>query len=248
MLMKLSSFDILRWKLYGEPLNTPGKTDAISDFYPAHDLNNANQPVCIGNNWDLDPNCLKPIAELVTDKIGSNVKNGIDSVPGQEIIENQNYFDKWSMARECYQSEAGWYVTGDAAIQKSCTIGSFVQSHTKNYLTLTNVINPGIIGVDNPSIRNSKAKIYYRLVAKDSSVCQKAITSDAFKLATYDSNSSKTPLPREYAEISADGFAAGRSVKQSIDVRLKLNSFLPVFNFSLYRTDVNCQKGTGACE
>lgn len=272
--IKLSKFDILRWKLYGEPMDTPGKTDAISDFYPAHENNSANSPVCIGTDLSIEnqanTHCIIPVAQeileqkvvirrLSSDQIVLNndfpsfkiispadsPQLGPDDIKYPEIVSDAPIFDSWSMARECYKNEAGFDVTGSADIKKGCTIKNFVNSHTKNYFTLTNVINPGIIGVSNPNLRNSKANIYYRLVAKGSTACRKpaqfilaAPTTKIPVASKAKSDSTLTPLPREYAEISADGFAAGGSVKQSIDVRLKLNSFLPVFNFSLYRTNV----------
>lgn len=247
--IRLDSFDILRWKLYGEPLDEPWKTHAISDFYPAHQDNGPNQPVCIGTDLNVENgtgvHCIVPVAEMIKDqKIPLPAEDALPPAgnPGETLMEGA-IFDSWSMARECYKNDAGFNVAGSSDIKKGCTIKNFIDSHTKNYLTLTNVINPGIIGVDNPQLRSNKANIYYRLVAKGGTACRSSGTINVLPAVGQNielsgvSRSSSTPLPREYAEISADGFAAGGTVKQSIDVRIKLNSFLPVFNFSLYRTD-----------
>jgi len=106
------------------------------------------------------------------------------------------------------------------AIKKDgCSISTFVDYHTRNYITLTNVVNPDLIGVD-PDVRPELANIYYRVIAKEGS----------------------SQLVREFADISADGFARNGTFKQSIDVKLGMSSFLPVFNFSLYRTDTESDK------
>ncbi len=210
---KLQDFDVLRWKLFGEPTRSgdKGKTEAISDFYPAHENDIPSQPVCLGTDSSLaslyDSSCILGLLN-----------------PDNRNLPTEA---SWSIARECYASDAGFGAGHSLSeytdIMKDCSINTFIGSHTKNYLTLTNIVNPDIIGISNVELRKSRANIYYRIIAKGGVIGS--------------SCGSATPLPREYAEISADGFAGGGLVKQSIDVKMKLNSFLPVFNFSLYRTD-----------
>ncbi|HLG25925.1 MAG TPA: type II secretion system protein, partial [Candidatus Gracilibacteria bacterium] len=48
--IQLENFDILRWKLFGNPNEDTTKTDAISDFYPADRDDEASFPVCIGSD------------------------------------------------------------------------------------------------------------------------------------------------------------------------------------------------------
>lgn len=221
--LKLENFDILRWKVTGAPLNPPdtGKTEVISDYFPAHTEDSAVNPVCIGSSSDFGEDwvrCLKPQAKYVSDE-------GVD-------LNDEPFFDElWSQARECYLNDAGSIVTGapDSGevnkIKKGCSIETFVNNHTRNYITLTNDVNPDIIGISDPVKRSSKANIYYRIIARDDTLSG---TADKEKV-----------LVREFADISADGFASQDKVKQSVDVQLKLTGFLPVFNFSLYRTDTD---------
>ncbi len=219
----IQDFDILRWKLFGEPIvpdDTSGitRTHAISDFYPAHGNDGPDQPVCIGSDIDLvTERCFIPVAQQVDSE--TNVTGDI--------------LDKsWSFARECYTKDAGLGVgvtLSESGIQKGCSIKNFMDTHKKNYLTITNVVNPDIIGIDDAAIRTARANIYYRIVTRKNDTLQ--------PLCPGETASDEDVMVREAAAISSDGFANGGKVKQSIDVQLKLNSFLPVFNFTLFRTD-----------
>lgn len=221
--ISLDDFDILRWKVFGNPCaagncSSPGavdtlKTDAISDYYPATEGVSANRPVCIGTSNILASegglyNCKAPVVFEDVIKVGQNVS-----------IEDVDLGAAgFSFARECFLSEVSDPTVGSLqgeVILKRCNIDSFINTHSRNYVTLTNIVNPDIIGID-PQVTPQYANIYYRVVTRENVDGQ---------------------LVREFAEIRSDGFARGGSVKQSIDVNLRLSSFLPVFNFSLYRTD-----------
>lgn len=227
--LKLEDFDVLRWKIFGQPQSgsDTAKTESISDFFPAKTGDSEFAPVCIGSDSSLltdsnllaGSNCIVPVISFV---------NGKDS---KATFEDLPITNVWSQARECYTNDAGFgvgAVNPDTGIAKGCSIENFVNSHTKNYLTLTNVVNPDIVGISNLDLRYKKANIYYRILSKADAATPTSTAVDV--------NSEKV-LPREYAQISADGFASTDKVKQSIDVKFKLNSFLPVFNFSLYKTD-----------
>ena len=210
----LQDFDILRWKVFGQSNDKNGNTtEAISDFYPAHDSSKASNPVCIGTNQSIAGNvqCILPV---------NNNQN--------EVAQG------WSYARECYATDAGFAVAGGglSGIANKCNIQTFIKNHKKNYLTITNFVNPDIIDLSNPTLKSNAANIYYRVVAKGNNC----------------SNNDNSPLPREYAFISADGYAANSTVKQSLEVKLKLNSFLPVFDFSIYRTDTSDTKDSPSGE
>lgn len=233
--INLESFDVLRWKLFGNPItgeklngviassnvNTL-KTDAISDFYPAKNVGviggGADEPVCIGSSMDFP-------TEYIVDKCWfPATPYSVEDTEGQTTGTVESPAEGlWSAARECYESDAGTIVSGGkikTAASGGCSIPTFVKNHSRDYITLTNVVNPDIIGLSTPEERAAKANIYYRIIAK------KGGPADP-------------QLPREFAEISSDGYTHEDKVKQSIDVRLRLNSFLPVFNFSLYRTDTD---------
>lgn len=219
--LKLQDFDILRWKVFGTPSPsnplTAGKTEVISDYFPAFQGDSATTPVCIGSSIDFDEwqGCKVPVIEFVNeqeDYFAEEDESAFEDVP-------QSLANVWSIARECYLKDAGEVVAA-TDIHKGCSIETFVKSHTKNYLTLTNIVHPEIIGINDPDKRAQKANIYYRVIAKD----DEDVTSEKV-------------LVRQGADISADGYASSDRVKQSLEVHFKSGSFLPVFNFSLYRTD-----------
>jgi hypothetical protein len=241
----LQDFDILRWKLFGEPKDTdPGKptrTEAISDFYPAREGDGPGNPVCIGS--DISPAedvvCSFPVAKIVD--IGTDYPGDWETFQGDEgfIRDPESGMGGiWSQARECTTSDAGQAVApgemtteGDLknGIKYGCSIMTFMQNHRKNYLTLTNVVNPDIIGITDPAVRAAKANIFYRLAAVPDSTQSCPGEGGA--------GAGTNLMVRPYADISADGFALDGKVRQSIDAKLRLNSFLPVFNFTLFRTD-----------
>ena len=248
---RLRDFDILRWKLFGEPiapnpvseqagnLNGPTRTEAISDFYPALEGDGPTSPVCIGSDLDLAKveKCNFPVAQAVD--IGSENPGDWNKFQGSDsyISDIPDGMGGWGLARECTTSDAGNNLAGaevseDGTLKnginkKGCSIQTFVMSHRKNYLTLTNVVNPDIIGMKDPDKRPAKANIFYRLAVAPDNLNSQACKPD----------SATDLMVRPYADISADGYARGGQIKQSIDARLKLNSFLPVFNFTLFRTD-----------
>ncbi len=215
--IKLDDFDILRWKVFGNPCvagncDSPDllKTDAISDFYPATENVSAERPVCIGtpgmlSNYNV--NCFAPVIQDVI-KVGEFAK--VDDIPW--------YKAGFSYARQCYVSEVSDTTIGSArgeVVMTQCNIDTFIRTHTRNYVTLTNMVNPDLIGI-NPETTPQYANIYYRIIT-----------------AGDEDNS----IVREFADIRADGYSRGGEVRQSINAKLRLSSFLPVFNFSLYRTD-----------
>lgn len=204
-----NDLDILRWKIFGYPIVGGSfdstQTDAISDFYPSAAGSTAQNPTCIGTdpgllNTPYQQSCKLPIPSDKVDKNGD--------------------LTYWGAARECYTSDAGMDSETLDPVQTNCTIKSFISAHTQNYLVLTNVVNPEVIGISdptNPYIPLDSASIYYRVIAK--------------------SDAGAPKLVREAASIRSDGFAG--SAMQSIDVNIGLKSFLPVFHFSLYRTDAS---------
>lgn len=92
-------------------------------------------------------------------------------------------------------------------------IETFLQEHKQNFLVITNIVNTDMIsGSLSPSDKRKLADIKYRVVEEDG-------------LARF-------TLP--IIKISADGFSG--EAKQSLDLDLPREKFLPVFNYALYRT------------
>lgn len=222
--IKLQEFDILRWKLFGNPCDDKGQcdsydsltTDAISDFYPATEGVSEDSPVCIGTPdlLDAEYNCLVPVIEDVTN-VGEYNHTDVQTVDWNRA--------GFSFARQCFVSEVSGKIVGSLkgdVVMTKCSIDSFINTHTKNYLTLTNMVNPDIIGI-NPDTTPQYANIYYRIVTGEED---------------------QNKIVREFADIKSDGFSRDGSVVQSVNAKLRMSSFLPVFNFSLYRTDTTTDK------
>jgi len=228
--MKLESFDVLRWKIYGQPLTNSGvqRTESIADFYPGVTNNGPESPVCIGTDANI---------RAVVDDPTNNVKSETcafpslsrrppaqTDAPGTDL----NDVTLWSAARECYQTDAGTAVTGGALIKGTtigdatgCQMRDFIDNHRENYLILTNMVNPNIAGISNlndPS-QVARADIYYRVLAR------KSVPGE-----------SAPKLVKDAAEITSLGYAAGGNTVKSLNVHYKAPGFLPVFNFSLYKT------------
>lgn len=92
-------------------------------------------------------------------------------------------------------------------------IETFLKEHTQNFLVLTNVVNVDLIaGPLSASEKQKIANIRYRVVEEE--------------------GVPRLTLPNIL--IASDGFAG--ETKQSLDLEVKREQFLPVFNFALYRT------------
>lgn len=222
--LSLNEFDVLRWKIYGQPKVDNGiqRTESIADFYPGIENNGPNSPVCIGTYSEIGSKdgCLYP----------SLSKRPPSAADLADPTLNLNDVTLWSAARECYQTDAGVAVTGGALIKGTtqgdaagCSMRDFIDNHKENYLILTNMVNPIIVGISNihdPS-QLARADIYYRVVARS-------------KAKPGETNVPK--LVKDFATISAQGYAAAGQVVKSLEVQYKAPGFLPVFNFSLYKT------------
>lgn len=234
--LPLQYFDVLRWKIYGTPKAGEGvrKTDSIADLYPGIEGNSPTNPVCIGTNPSItspaspSEQCL--FAALSPDALNSEGDYLINANVGYDSEGNVNEADKfalWSAARQCYRTEAGDEVTAGAQIkagQGGCTMRSFIDSHNQNYLVLTNMVNPNIVGIFDTSdpIQLLRADIYYRVLVQ-----QPAGNIDENQAAK---------LVKDLAEIRANGESAAGRIIKSLDVQYKAPTYLPVFNFSLYKT------------
>lgn len=100
---------------------------------------------------------------------------------------------------------------GELTLMEEYPIETFLSTHHQNFLVLTNMMNIDLMaGGENE--RKILANIKYHVINEDG---RKNLT-----------------LPN--IKIAADGFAGG--TKQSLDLQVKRDTFLPVFNYALYRT------------
>jgi hypothetical protein len=249
--LKLESFDVLRWKIYGKPLVDTGvqRTESIADFYPGVTNNGPDRPVCIGTDANI---------RAVQDNAESGAKSETCVFPSlsrkpptaAEVGSGSDLNDVtlWSAARECYQTDAGVAVTGGALIKGTtigdatgCQMRDFIDNHKENYLILTNMVNPNVVGIGNmndPS-QLARADIYYRVLAR-----KDVKTGVMGKGGTGISVDKAPKLVKDFAEIRSRGYAANGTVVKTLDVRYKAPGFLPVFNFSLYKTRAEAERLT----
>jgi len=102
---------------------------------------------------------------------------------------------------------------GSDDIKHCYPIKDFLNGHKLNYLSLTNLMNPAVFkeGIDKESL----SKIYFRV-------------------ELFGEGGKPAETVREVADITANGFSGDN--KQSINVKIRRGSFMPVFHFSLYST------------
>ncbi|GEM_PF-1050735 len=120
---------------------------------------------------------------------------------------------------DCY-SKAKFYqrrLASDGAtdffINPEYSIETFLNEHTQNFLVLTNMVNTDLIaGSLATSEKQPFANIRYRV--------------------TEEEGQPRLTLPK--IRIASDGFSG--NTKQSLDLEVKRDTFLPVFNYALYRT------------
>ena len=118
----------------------------------------------------------------------------------------------WKWAREAFQTLGTETIKRSEDGDDPYTIEQFLDSHKFVYLTITNIFNPNVLQGLSDFERRNNAKIYYRILTPDD------------------------VMIREFAKIKSTG-TSGKSRKQ-IEAFVRPDSFLPVFNFSLYRTQV----------
>ncbi|MBI5412723.1 hypothetical protein HZA42_00045 [Candidatus Peregrinibacteria bacterium] len=119
----------------------------------------------------------------------------------------------------CYNN-ANFYrrrLGGDGASEfhkEDIAIKTFLDEHKQNFLVLTNAVNTDmIVGGLTLSEKQRLANIKYRVIEDDSG---------------------KSNLTMPTIKISSNGTFG--EAKQSLDLEIKRDTFLPVFNYALYRT------------
>lgn len=205
--------DILRWKINGINENNPRGKSIYTES--------------IGDFLPVLPNSdeKSPMCFGTEPKQGKPYKDPDSKI---NYPENCNDFI-WQWARESYVfdfnkdgvlvTEARIDDTGENGTGRfdPIRIDQFLLDHTTNYLTLTNIFNPQVIQERTGVTKADQAKIYYRIIVPDEEVI------------------------REFAKVKATGIEG--KLRKQIEAFIRPDSFMPVFNFSLYRTQVG-EKGS----
>lgn len=229
----ISGWDIMRWKVFGirNQANPPQVTESISDFTALSMIKNSG-----GVNFSANSKIPSWFGTEGCDKFNQRYKGNVIDCGGYvaKTLERLNSASEGQVADtfagNCLNTEAREYyqyeydVANNEKKLKSENIHScylirdFLSKHELNYLTLTNLMNPAVFNdqaFDGGRSVEELSKLYYRVELADDNM-NPAYTS------------------REVSTISANGYS-GNS-KQSIEVKIRKGSFMPVFNFSLYST------------
>ena len=188
-------------------------TESISDFMPLAQTSGGDFADADNPSWFGTANCSD--SELAVDRITDGIVICNDYAILNYDVEEKKCNDASLWARDYYAStgdkieNTGCKNIGDFVIDRQATESPLANGATGlNYLSLTNIVNPAMFkDYDN---KEDMAKLYFRV-------------------ETYDDKT-----VRETAEIISDGYA-GNS-KQSIKVMKQRDSYMPVFNFSIYST------------
>lgn len=221
----LNGWDVLRWKVYGIK-NVEGTndqvTESINDFTGVstvfdsggnNKLTGANTPSWFGS-VQCDPNFdFLGITCVPYDNSSVEIKKVKQITSDGKEVE-QDVFEGSCLQTEAREHYVYTYDDGQGSsdVWKCYSIKQFLDDHTYNYLTLTNMMNPAVLSDPSRDKRFLKSRLYFRVVVYDKD----------------------EKLPREYAEIASTGKSGDSRVK--LDVLKKKDSYLPVFNFVLYHT------------
>ncbi|MFC1615854.1 hypothetical protein ACFL21_01825 [Patescibacteria group bacterium] len=244
-----SSWEVLRWKVYGLE-QVPGEGpdekitasindkaavvsvrmeslrtgDAYSDYEPEvhYNVTNAKQPSWFGSigcsegGLDRVTNNLDPENNIACIEDEHTIYDPVvDKVEGQ-----QSKIFRGSclptQAREYYDFSQGEVEFED--IHPCYYINTFLDNHELNYLSITNMMNPSLLDFDRfgETQRMQMSRIFYRI--------------EFFERGEGTTNE----VVRDFADITSHGYSG--NAKQSINVKMKKGSVMPVFNFAIYST------------
>ncbi|MBI4231638.1 pilus assembly PilX N-terminal domain-containing protein [Candidatus Peregrinibacteria bacterium] len=239
----LNGWDVLRWKIFGIRKDNnlaQNFTEALSDFTALSNLNVVEGDSALGEvlgaTNSANPSWFGSPVGVLCAEFGDRLTDKINCAPyyykggnGQSVKVDPDEFGQVSdlyfgtcaqwQGREFY----GYLYKIDGereldTISGCYNIETFLDTHKLNYLTLTNLINPAVFDPDTVNAVQSEAfgKLYFRV--------------EVFA----DGAGTGNELVREVADITANGYSGGN--KQTINVKVRRGSFMPVFNFSLYST------------
>ncbi len=221
----LAGWDILRWKILGIE-NGTNATESISDFTALSAMNDGTSTSAAIPSWFGTIACsnFNETGLRYLDSI--ECKNYAVKTIEQRFVEGQvaEVFSgscKNDEAREYYDyhGEGDGRSVNSEDIRDCYRIKDFMNEHYLNYLTLTNLFNRGVLKPTlTVSEKDALSKLYVRVELFPDDVA----------------NPVGNETVREFADIKAHGYSG--DTKQSVNVKIRKGSFMPVFNFSLYST------------
>jgi hypothetical protein len=256
----LTGWDVLRWKVFGLRQEEPKVTETISDFTAIKTIDsaaankntedestNATAPSWFGSREtgcaDVGNRYTDSIVCFMYKEIGEVVSTQAAGFDG-ETDSDDGYDDLYSGELDgdvrsdiydvgCWPYEAREFYLYDYAfgertltsegIHPCYLISSFMDDHDLKYLSLTNLINPAVLK------GSHELETTYGIT--DMSKLERLF----FRVEFFaDGEGTGNETEREYADITAKGYSGDNA--QTIEVKIKRGSFIPVFNFSLYST------------
>ena len=244
----LAGWDILRWKIFGINKDPQARvTESISDFTALSMMKgygldeayivatNASKPSWFGT---VDCDSVDDGVDRYTSDIQCEPYY-IGGASGEVQVDTENFGQLSAIeaglcahteAREYYEYEYFGQEKALSAVNGCYPIRTFLMKHDLNYLTLTNLINPAVFHEDYFNQKNSLSKLFFRVELFTS---DEVVNEDTGEIS-YSAPTGPGYTVREYADITANGYSGDS--KQSINVKIKRGSFMPVFHFSLYST------------
>jgi len=223
-----SGWDVLRWKIFGmRRLDIDDYvTESISDFVPVTAVSGSSglsetgptMPSWFGTSGN--PCNIKYVPDTYPIQCFQYATDWFASET-QEVCASQNtsardhYKYTWTGSQKYLEDEdiKACYPISEFITEHAATVPNNSSDFNTGliYLTLTNMMNPSMFETGTLKEREDLSAIYFRVEVGD-----------------------PQRIVREYADITADG-VSGDSI-QSINVKIKRNSYMPVFNFAVYST------------
>lgn len=227
----LPSVDVLRWKIFGlKDYSGDIVSESIGDFVPAYALRDNSAPegkISPSNytnpSWFGTVNCNNLQEQSGENRYSSLIRcNPYSFQEGERVAIGDNVAERY--IGQCFGTQASeFYDLGPDReldredIQNCYSIQKFVKEHELNYLTLTNLVNPGLFKERG---QREKFRIYYRV--------------EFFRNNADFGKETGGVSSADFTRIEANGYAGDS--KKTVEVELKKGEALPIFNFSLYAT------------
>lgn len=228
--LNVSDWDVLRWKIVGlKEYGSKTFTESISDFTAVSVATDGTFTDPANPSWFGTSSCSDgEKGRRLTDSITCNNYLPPLSVQNCSQTQAREFYLYSGMTEDDRKVDTTYLSSKDKPKSPCYNLSDFISGqnpHKLNYLTLTNLINPSVF--KKPRESDKQSSIFYRV--------ELFTAKDGVKTAT--------DTVRDFADITADGYS-GRS-KQSVNVKIKRDSFMPVFNFSLYSTYMDKDAGRG---